>query len=88
MFFINNLYFISALIVRKSWLRDAIVTKARKYQIFVKTSMADYREVVLQEVAESGEVDTLQLAQKLGVNHQVLVGVVKSLQSVGDVSLS
>lgn len=48
--------------------------------------MADYREVVLQAVDETGEVDTLFLAKKLGVNHQSLVGAVKSLQSLGDVS--
>ena len=53
---------------------------------FTENSMADYREVVLQAVDESGEVDTLSLAKKLGVDHQVLVGAVKSLQSLGNVS--
>ncbi|KAL8582118.1 hypothetical protein ACOMHN_004038 [Nucella lapillus] len=47
--------------------------------------MADYREIVLQEVDKTGEVDTLRLAKTLGVDHQVLVGAVKSLQSLGDI---
>ncbi|KAK7099872.1 phenylalanine--tRNA ligase alpha subunit A-like [Littorina saxatilis] len=47
--------------------------------------MADYRETLLQEVDKTGEVDTLSFAKKLGVSHQVLVGAVKSLQSLGGI---
>lgn len=49
-------------------------------------SMGDYREIVLQEVKTAGEVNTQSLAKRLGVDHQILVGAVKSLQSLGDVS--
>lgn len=48
--------------------------------------MADYREILLQEVEKAGEVNTQSLAKRLGVDHQILVGAVKSLQSLGDVS--
>ena len=73
------------------YLGDATVWKpspiqALHYSSLAQTSMADYREEVLQAVEKTGEVDTLSLAKKLGVNHQVLVGAVKSLQSLGDVS--
>ncbi|KAK7504034.1 hypothetical protein BaRGS_00004766 [Batillaria attramentaria] len=47
--------------------------------------MADYSEVVLREVDRTGDVDTLSLAKQLGVDHQKLVGAVKSLQSLGGI---
>ena len=47
--------------------------------------MADYRDVVLREVDKAGELDTLNLAKKVGADHQAIVGAVKSIQSLGDV---
>ena len=47
--------------------------------------MADFKEILLQEVAEHGNIETLSLAKRLQVDHQVLVGAVKSIQSIGEV---
>lgn len=47
--------------------------------------MADFTEALLTEVDRTGDVDTLSLAKKLDIDHQKLVGAVKSLQSLGDV---
>lgn len=47
--------------------------------------MADL-ELVLQAVADTGGVDSLELASKLNTDHQKVVGAVKSLQSHEDVS--
>lgn len=52
-------------------------------------SMADNRvtESLLQRLrdGESGGLDSLELALSLGVDHQQVVGAVKSLQSLGEV---
>ncbi|XP_040202423.1 phenylalanine--tRNA ligase alpha subunit [Rana temporaria] len=52
-------------------------------------SMADNRvtESLLQRLrdGESGGLDSLELAQTLGVDHQQVVGAVKSLQSLGEI---
>lgn len=40
----------------------------------------------LIEKADDG-VDSLEVANSLGLDHQLIVGAVKSLQAVGDVSL-
>lgn len=44
-------------------------------------------EALLQLVEKAdGGVDSLDVASRIGVDHQVIVGAVKSLQSLGDVS--
>lgn len=44
-------------------------------------------EALLQRVEKAdGDVDSLELAASLGVDHQLVVGAVKSLQSLGEVS--
>lgn len=44
-------------------------------------------EALLQHVEKAdGGVDSLDVASSIGVDHQVIVGAVKSLQSLGDVS--
>lgn len=48
--------------------------------------MADLTDVVLEAVNKKGGVETLELAAQLSVDHQKIVGAVKSLQSLGDVS--
>lgn len=53
------------------------------------SSMADTGvvETLLQRIEKADDgVDSLQLATSLGVDHQTVVGAVKSLQAVGDVS--
>lgn len=49
--------------------------------------MADHLpELILEAVAQDGEVDTYLYACNSGIDHQAVVGAVKSLQSLGDVS--
>lgn len=44
-------------------------------------------EVLLRQLeAADGGLDSAELAAKLGVDHQVVVGAVKSLQALGEVS--
>lgn len=53
------------------------------------SSMADAGvvETLLRRIEKVDDgVDSLEVANSLGVDHQVIVGAVKSLQSVGDVS--
>ncbi|CAG5129134.1 unnamed protein product [Candidula unifasciata] len=47
--------------------------------------MADLVDVLLQEVDSTGSVDSLDLSRRRGVNHQVIVGAIKSLQSLGNI---
>ncbi|KAK8768843.1 hypothetical protein V5799_014691 [Amblyomma americanum] len=47
--------------------------------------MADLAERILQHVAEHGPCDSLQLARVLKVDHQKVVGAIKSIQAFGDV---
>lgn len=56
-----------------------------------QTSMADTGvvEKLLQRIVKADDgVDSLNVANSLGVDHQVVVGAVKSLQAVGDVSFA
>ena len=48
--------------------------------------MAELAETILQLIAERDQIDTLDVAKELNVDHQKIVGAVKSLQSLGDVS--
>ena len=45
----------------------------------------DLAELILRTLGERGSVDSYQLSQEIGKDHQLLVGAIKSLQSVGDV---
>lgn len=46
-------------------------------------------ETLLQRVEKVDDgVDSLDVATSLGVDHQVIVGAVKSLQALGDVSFT
>lgn len=46
-------------------------------------------EKLLQRIEKADDgVDSLNVANGLGVDHQVVVGAVKSLQAAGDVSFS
>lgn len=46
-------------------------------------------ETLLQRIEKvDGGADSLEVAASLGVDHQVIVGAVKSLQALGDVSFS
>lgn len=47
--------------------------------------MADYSEFILTEIDKVGEIDTLSFARKINVDHQKIVGAVKSLQTHSDV---
>ncbi len=49
--------------------------------------MADLNETLLALLAERGCFDTQTLAKELQIEHQKLVGAVKSLQSLGDVCI-
>ena len=45
-------------------------------------------QLILEKVNENGSVDTLRLSEEINKDHQLLVGAVKSLQTLGDVSMS
>ena len=45
-------------------------------------------QLILEKVNEHGSVDTLKLSAEINKDHQLLVGAVKSLQTLGDVSMS
>ena len=49
--------------------------------------MAELGERLLQLIAERDQIDTLDVAKELNIDHQKIVGTVKSLQSLGDVSV-
>ncbi len=51
-----------------------------------KSSMADMNEKLLLLLAEREGFDTLELSKELNIDHQKVVGAVKSIQSLGDVS--
>ena len=50
--------------------------------------MADLADRILQYLAENASFNTLDLANKWDVDHQKIVGAIKSLQAKGDVSHS
>ena len=47
----------------------------------------DVGERILRLLETQHELDSLEIGEKLGVDHQVIVGAVKSLQSLGNVSI-
>ncbi|XP_067119178.1 phenylalanine--tRNA ligase alpha subunit isoform X2 [Centruroides vittatus] len=47
--------------------------------------MAETAEFILKFLEENGRGDSLDLAKKLGEDHQKVVGAIKSLQALGDV---
>ncbi|ESN91107.1 hypothetical protein HELRODRAFT_90419 [Helobdella robusta] len=47
--------------------------------------MSDFVELVLTTLTSQGKFDSLNLSEKLSIDHQKIVGAVKSLQSLGDV---
>jgi len=46
----------------------------------------DFEKLILEEVANSGSLNTFEFAKDLQQDHQLIVGAIKSIQSVGDVS--
>jgi phenylalanyl-tRNA synthetase alpha chain len=49
--------------------------------------MAELSAEVLSSLCKRDEIDTLTLSSLLNVEHEKIVGAVKSLQSKGDVSV-
>ena len=52
------------------------------------TKVDDVGELILRALRERGSVDSYDLSVEVGKDHQLLVGAIKSLQSIGDVSNS
>jgi len=50
--------------------------------------MSELAEQLLSVISDRGEFDSLQLSEELLLEHQRVVGAVKSLQSQGDVSVN
>lgn len=48
--------------------------------------MANLTEEILNVIEAKGSVDTYEYATSTGNEHQTVVGVVKSIQALGDVS--
>ena len=44
-------------------------------------------ERILEAVASKGQVDSCQYACNFNIDHQSVVGAIKSLESLGDVSI-
>lgn len=51
------------------------------------TTVDGLPEQILEIVAERSLLDSYQYANELSKNHQEIVGAVKSLESLGDVSM-
>mgnify|MGYP007133251036 FL=1 len=49
--------------------------------------MADVVSAVLLYLSKNESIDSFELAKLLNEDHQKVVGAIKSIQSVGDVSL-
>ncbi|THD18969.1 Phenylalanyl tRNA synthetase alpha chain B [Fasciola hepatica] len=54
------------------------------YLLFSKFQSMNIQGVLLSELEKCGELSSLQLAKELNVDHQLVVGGLKSLQSLGD----
>ena len=52
----------------------------------IRSNMAELAEAVLRRVEETDGIDTQDLAKELEVDHQKVVGALKSIQCLGDVS--
>ncbi|TPP45100.1 Phenylalanyl-tRNA synthetase alpha subunit [Fasciola gigantica] len=55
------------------------------YLLFSKFQSMNIQGILLSELEKCGELNSLQLAKELNVDHQLVVGGLKSLQSLGDV---
>ena len=53
----------------------------------MKEMTTDLNEEVLKYLAQNNKLDTLKFASLLNVDHQKVIGAVKSLQALGDVSI-
>ena len=47
----------------------------------------DLCESILKEIDKNGSLDTLEYSKEIEKDHQVVVGAVKSLESLGNVGL-
>lgn len=45
----------------------------------------DFEKLILEEIANSGHLNTYEFAKDLQQDHQLIVGAIKSIQSVGEV---
>lgn len=52
------------------------------------TMTTELDRIILEKVNADGSIDTLQLSKELNKDHQLFVGAVKRLQSLGNVSFS
>ena len=48
--------------------------------------MANLAEEILKNIEAKGSLDTYEYATSAGKDHQTVVGVIKSIQAIGDVS--
>lgn len=48
--------------------------------------MANLAEEILKDIEARGSLDTYEYAASVGKDHQAVVGVIKSIQAIGDVS--
>ena len=48
--------------------------------------MANLTDEILQSIETKGSLDTYEYATNTGKEHQAVVGVIKSIQALGDVS--
>ena len=69
-------------------IRHYVITSEHVYvNVCGAWSMADdIGELILRTLRERGSADSYDLAVEVGKDHQLLVGAIKSLQSIGDVS--
>lgn len=48
----------------------------------------DFEKLILEEIERTGKLNTYEFAKDLQRDHQLIVGAVKSIQSVGEVRKS
>lgn len=53
--------------------------------VYIKV-MANLTEEILKSIETKGSLDTYDYATTTGKDHQTVVGVIKSVQALGDVS--
>ena len=61
-----------------------LALKTRPFKIMGTQSL---ERLVLEAVEERGSIETFEFAKELGKDHQSIVGSVKSIHALGDVSV-
>lgn len=70
------------------WITKSHNREEPKHVVNMGSPAAELSQKILLEIQQSGKLESLQLSQSLNEEHQKIIGAIKSLQSLGDVSMS